>query len=106
MPFTVIKARFESGLFDYRGVSQALLQISRDEGIKVSNRKNDTTTTCAKKLHIEYLLNEIIIVIKMHHQKRNSATSNVVEWDEGRGWLGVVSGLAKDGLGHPCPLIY
>jgi len=34
MPFTVIKARFESGLFDYRGVSQALLQISRDEGIK------------------------------------------------------------------------
>ena len=106
MPFTVIKARFESGLFDYRGVSQALLQISRDEGIKVSNRKSTTTATCATKLHIKYLLNEIIIVIKMNLQKRNLATSNVVEWNEGWGWLGVVSGVAKDGLGHPCPLIY
>ena len=38
MPFTVIKARFESDLFNYRSVSQALLQISRHEGIKVSRQ--------------------------------------------------------------------
>jgi len=34
MPFTVIKARFESGLFNYRSVVHALFQISRTEGIK------------------------------------------------------------------------
>lgn len=34
MPFTVIKARFESGLFDYRSVTHALVQISRAEGVK------------------------------------------------------------------------
>ena len=35
MPFTVIKARFESGLFNYQSVSHALIQISKKEGVKV-----------------------------------------------------------------------
>lgn len=34
MPFTVIKARFESGLFHYRSVSYALVHIFKNEGVK------------------------------------------------------------------------
>lgn len=34
LPFTVIKTRFESGQFQYRGVSQALVTIYRLEGLK------------------------------------------------------------------------
>lgn len=34
LPFTVVKTRFESGQFQYRGVGQALVTIYRLEGVK------------------------------------------------------------------------
>ncbi|XP_065065775.1 mitochondrial glycine transporter-like [Rhopilema esculentum] len=34
LPITVVKTRYESGIFDYRGVSSALVSIWKSEGVK------------------------------------------------------------------------